>query len=266
MPVKVSIAGAAGRMGKNIIHAASMDPQIVIVSAFEKPDSPFIGKDAGELAGLEKLGITVSDNPEDSISLCDVLIDFTMPDATLKHLEIAQKNNKKIVIGTTGFTDEQISKIRSFARTIPVVFSPNMSMGVNLLFSLVEKVSSVLRDYDVEIIEAHHKFKKDSPSGTADKLAKIIAETFNKKLDEIAVYGRKGLLGERRKQEIGIHAVRGGDIIGDHTVLFAGDGERLELKHQAHSRMGFATGALRAAKFVSTKAIGFYTMKEVLGL
>jgi 4-hydroxy-tetrahydrodipicolinate reductase len=266
MAVKIVVTGAAGKMGKMIIQAIAQDPQAVLAGAVEVPGSSALGRDAGEFAGIEKKNVAITDNLESCLSQADVLIDFTSPESTIANLAVAEKLGKRVVIGTTGLSDEQNAKIKASGRSIAVVCSPNMSIGVNLLFKLVEQVTAALRDYDIEIIEAHHRLKKDSPSGTADKLARIIAETLRKDVNDIGVFGRKGLVGERRKGELGVHAVRGGDIVGDHTILFAGEGERIEIKHQAHSRMTFAAGAVRAARFLMGKTSGFYTMKEVLGL
>jgi 4-hydroxy-tetrahydrodipicolinate reductase len=251
--MNIVVCGAAGKMGKMIISRVIADPEVKFSGAVEAKGNPCVGSDSS--------GITITDDFEKAIKTADVAIDFTSPDATINHVELAAKNKKAMVIGTTGLTPGAVEKIKSAAGVIPVVFSPNMSVGVNLLFKLVEEVAGVLADYDVEIVEAHHNQKKDAPSGTAAKLADIIA----KKLELPLVYGRQGIVGARKK-EIGIHAVRAGDIVGEHTVLFAGPGERVELIHRAHSRETFAAGAVRAAKWLNGKKPGLYTMRDVLGL
>jgi len=217
---------------------------------------------------LEKGGkIKIVDNLAEIIGLCDVVIDFTAPEATLSNLEICKENKKAIVIGTTGFNTEQKNKIAKASNLIPIVFSPNMSVGVNLLFNLVKRTAEVFGDeYDIEITEAHHKFKKDAPSGTALKIAEIIANTLGRDLEKNAVYGRKGIVGERRRGEIGIHSIRAGDIVGDHTILFSTPGERIEITHRAHTRETFARGAVKAAKFVTSKKNGLFDMADVLGI
>lgn len=263
---KLIITGSAGRMGKMLVQAGHNNPNSEIVAGVERQGSPFVGQDCGTVAGIGKLNAPVVDNLEKVIEQGDVVIDFTAPEATMKNVEIAEKYKKKIVIGTTGLTEKHLSIIKEKSKNISIVQAPNMSVGVNLVFKLVEEISQVLSDYDIEIIEAHHNQKKDAPSGTAAKIAEIIADSLNRNLKEVGVYGRQGMVGARKKEEIGIHAVRGGDIVGDHTVLFATNGERIELKHQAHSRMTFAQGAVRAALFLMNQKTGLYSMKEVLGL
>ena len=266
MAVKIVVAGAAGKMGKMIIQACSKDSEIKIVAGIEQSGNPSIGKDAGETAGVGSLGAVIVDDLAKVVKDCDLVIDFTSPAVTLKNLEICRQNRKKMVIGATGFKPAEIEAVKKAGQSIAVVQSPNMSIGVNLLFKVVADMTKALSDYDIEIVEAHHNQKKDAPSGTAEKLAQVVAEVRNKSLEETGVYGRKGIVGARKKGELGVHAVRGGDIVGDHTVLFAGEGERIEVKHQAHSRMTFAAGAVKAARFLTGKDKGFFTMKEVLGL
>ena len=263
---KVTVIGAAGRMGKMIVTACSKDSQVKITGATEISGSSFIGRDVGETAGIEKNGTLISDSLEKAILESDVVIDFTFPETTIENLKVCEKFGKKMVIGSTGLKPEHYEAIKTASKKIAIVQSPNMSVGVNLLFRLVADVAKVLNDYDIEIIEAHHHFKKDAPSGTALKIAEVIAESLGRDLNKVGNYGRKGITGERPKDEIGIHSVRAGDIVGDHTVLFCTDGERIELKHQAHSRMTFVMGAVKAAKFLSSQSAGLFTMKEVLGL
>ena len=264
---KIIVAGGAGRMGRRILSLGLKNKKIEIGGAFELPSSSLIGSDVGDLIGAGALNVKLSDAYESICKDGDVLIDFTVPQATLANLEVAVKNNCKIVIGTTGFTADEETKINKAAESIPVVFAPNMSVGMNVLFNVVEQVASILNDdYDIEIVEAHHKFKKDSPSGTALGLAKAAARGRNVTLDDVVVYGREGMCGERPKGEIGVHAVRGGDVVGDHTVSFMTEGERVEIGHRASSRDAFAKGALVAALFLSDKNKGLFSMKDVLGL
>lgn len=261
----IVVCGAAGRMGKRILACAMAEKEIKIVGAVEAASSPFVGKDAGEVAGEGTLDVPILSSLEEALSGADVVIDFTMPEVTLKNIETAAKQKKAMVIGTTGFSETQKKEIAAQARHIPVVLSPNMSVGVNLLFDIVGEVARRLgEEYDIEIVEAHHRFKKDAPSGTARRLAEAIAESTGRNLAKDAVYGRKGDSAVRKPHEIGIHAVRAGDIVGDHTVTFCALGERVEISHRAHSRDTFAKGALRAARFVAKQKPGLYSMQEVL--
>lgn len=263
--VNIIVSGCMGRMGKSIIKLANFDKEIEIIGALEAPKHTFLGKDIGEVLGLGVLDVKISDKLDKSLKKAEVIIEFTNPAVTLHHLEIAKKAKKGMVIGTTGLKEEDIEKIKDASKKIPVVFSPNMSLGVNLLFELVSDcVKRLGRDYDIEIMEAHHRFKKDAPSGTAKEFAQIIANAMKEELSRISVYGRSGIIGERPDNELGIHSVRGGDIVGDHTIMFCGMGERIELTHRAHSRDAFSQGAIRAAKFVAKKKNGFFTMKDVL--
>ncbi|HEA46973.1 MAG TPA: 4-hydroxy-tetrahydrodipicolinate reductase [bacterium] len=265
--IKAIVSGACGRMGSSIIGTIVNDEEIKLVGALERKGHPNFGKDAGEVNGLGRLGVLISDDLEHIIDEGEVLIEFTDPDTTLNHLRIAIEHNKAMVIGTTGFGDEQLKEIKEIAAQIPCVMAPNMSVGVNLLFKLAKDIAPVLgNDYDIEIVEAHHRKKKDAPSGTAIKIAEILAKALGRSLKEIGVYGRKGTTGERTKKEIGIHAVRAGDIVGEHTITFAGTGERLEITHRAHSRDTFAQGAMRAVKFVIKAKKGLYDMQDVLKL
>jgi len=259
--IKVAVLGAEGRMGKLIANLVLEDKDLKLVGVTEKPDSNVIGKDFVE--GV-KFYSSIKEIPEKP----DVVIDFTTPSATISLLEEAKDLNVALVIGTTGFKEEEKKKIEEAAKSIPIVFSPNMSLGVNLLFKLVAEVTKALKDkgYDIEIFEIHHRFKKDAPSGTAMRLAEIIAENLGKDLEEIAVYGRKGIVGERKQEELGVFAARMGDVVGDHTVFFATLGERLELTHRATSRETFARGAIVAAKWVVDKEPGLYNMFDVLGI
>ncbi|MBI1977893.1 MAG: 4-hydroxy-tetrahydrodipicolinate reductase [Candidatus Omnitrophica bacterium] len=265
--VKIIVAGAAGRMGRAILGLASRDPEIQIRGAFERADHPAIGRSVGELIGVPSLEVPVHPDLRECAQLGSVIIDFTQPAALPHHLEIAVKARRAMVIGTTGLTIALMEKLHTASKKIPIVQSPNMSVGVNLLFKLTSLVGSVLDDrYDVEIVEEHHRHKKDAPSGTALEIARQIAKARNINLETNAIYGRKGITGARKRGAIGIHAIRGGDVVGNHQVSFISEGERLELVHKASSREAFASGALMAAKFVAKKRSGFYNMHDVLGL
>ena len=253
-------------MGRALIEALPQAGDFRLKAALERLDSPFLGKDAGELVG-SPCGVQISADLERSLAGCDVLVDFTRPEATLKHLEICRSRGIRMVIGTTGFTPEQKKLISAASRDIAMVMAPNMSVGVNLTFRLLELAAKVLNEgYDVEIIEAHHRHKVDAPSGTALRMGEVIAQALGRDLAECAVYGREGVTGERKPATIGFATVRGGDIVGDHTALFAGTGERVEITHRATSRATFALGALRAARFLAAKKTGLFDMQDVLGL
>jgi len=259
--VKLAVAGGKGRMGSLIARLALEDKDFKLVGLTEKPDSKEIGKEFTE-------GVKFYPSIKEMEEKPQVVIDFTTPQGTLSLLKEALELKIPLVIGTTGFRKEELKEIEEASREIPIVFSPNMSLGVNLLFKLVNEVSKALKDkgYDVEIFEIHHRFKKDAPSGTAVKLAQIVAENFGKKLEEVGVFGRKGITGERSSEEIGVLSARMGDVVGEHTVFFATLGERLELTHRATSRETFARGALTAAKWVADKEPGLYNMFDVLGI
>jgi 4-hydroxy-tetrahydrodipicolinate reductase len=253
-------------MGRALIEALAQAADFRLKAALERLDSPFLGKDAGELVG-SPCGVQISADLERSLAGCDVLVDFTRPEATLKHLEICRSRGIRMVIGTTGFTPEQKKLISAASRDVAMVMAPNMSVGVNLTLRLLELTAKVLNEgYDVEIIEAHHRHKVDAPSGTALRMGEVIAQALGRDLAECAVYGREGVTGERKPATIGFATVRGGDIVGDHTALFAGTGERVEITHRAASRATFALGALRAARFLAGKKSGLFDMQDVLGL
>jgi 4-hydroxy-tetrahydrodipicolinate reductase len=261
--LKLAVNGAAGRMGRRIIGLVAESSRFQLVCALEQPEHPEIGTDAGKLAGAEKLGVNVTPHLSGGP---DVLIDFSAPKATLRRARECADAKIGLVIGTTGLSAEQEREIETdIARSIPVLKAPNMGLGVNLLFGLVQQVAAALGDdYDVEIIESHHRRKKDAPSGTAGELAKNVCEALGWDADEALTYGREGLTGERPTRQLCVHAVRGGDIVGEHTVLFAGEGERIELTHRASSRDLFARGSLRAARFVAEQPPGSYDMQDVL--
>ncbi|MFQ5658578.1 MAG: 4-hydroxy-tetrahydrodipicolinate reductase [Candidatus Methylomirabilales bacterium] len=265
--IRAVVTGAAGRMGGRILALAKEAADFQIVGATERPGHPAIGRDAGEVAGIGGLGAKVSDSLPQIISGADVVIDFTAPDASIAHLRAASDVGVAIVVGTTGLSKEQLQEARNLATKMSCVISPNMSVGVNVLFRVLKDVARYLGDgYDVEIVEAHHKFKKDAPSGTALKMAQVVADAQGWDLEQVGIYGRKGIVGERPNTQIGVHTVRAGDIVGEHTVVFGGMGERIEIVHRAHSRDNFARGALRAARFVVQAPKGLYDVADVLGL
>lgn len=264
---RVAIAGAGGRMGRALVQACAESGEVTLCAAVEAPGSPFSGADAGVLAGSGKTGVMVGSSLSECADAFDVLIDFTRPEATLENLRICADRGVKAVVGTTGFDDAQRRQIAEIAGRMAVVLAPNMSVGVNLCFKLVELAASVLGDdVDIEIIEAHHRHKVDAPSGTAVRLGEIVADRLGRNLKDCAVYGREGHTGERKRQTIGFETVRAGDIVGEHTVMFAGTGERVEIVHRASSRLNFARGALRAARWLSGRDSGLYDMQDVLGL
>ncbi|MFH0922076.1 MAG: 4-hydroxy-tetrahydrodipicolinate reductase [Fibrobacterota bacterium] len=264
--IKIAVAGCAGRMGQRIIALLAESPGFALGAGFEAPGHPAIGRDAAVVAGLTESGILIGDSPE-SAKGCRVFIDYSAPLAFEKNLEFCVRNGLALVVGTTGLSDSQKAKITEASGRIAIVHAPNMGVGINVLLSIVKQVAAVLGDtYDIEIIEAHHNKKTDAPSGTALGLAEAAAEGLGVDLKGNAVYGRAGQVGERRHKEIGIHAVRGGDIIGEHTVIFAGPGEKVEISHSVISRDVFAKGAVRAAAFLSGKKNGLFNMKDVLGL
>jgi len=264
--LKVVIAGCSGRMGHALLEGVFADESLTIYGALERSDSPQIGRDAGEQFG-KKSGVLISHDNEAVLKGADVLVDFTRPEPSLIYLAACQKAGVNMVIGTTGFNAEQKAEIADAAKEIAVVFAPNMSVGVTLLISLVQAAAQVLSEgYDIEVIEAHHRHKVDAPSGTALRLGEAAASALGRSLDDCAIYGREGVTGERDPSTIGFATVRGGDVVGDHTVLFAGIGERVELTHKASSRATFALGALRAAKFMQGKKSGLFDMQDVLGL
>jgi len=265
--IKAIMTGAGGRMGGRITHLISTSEGIDVVGAAEAKAHPWVGRDLGESLGLGKSGVIIEDGLDKCIDKGDVVIDFTHHEVSLRHLELAAAKGKAIVIGSTGFTADEMEKARALAKNARCVLAPNMSVGVNVMFKVLDMVAGILGDdYDVEIVEAHHHLKKDSPSGTAMKMAQIIAARLGRDLDKVGVYERKGMIGERTKAEIGIQTLRAGDIVGEHTVLFGAVGERLEFIHRAHSRDNFAKGAIRAAKWIVGQKNGLYDMQDVLGL
>lgn len=264
----IIVNGAAGRMGRAIINSISETKNANLSGALEHEGSEYLGKDASVLAGLPSQNTTIDNDIKTTIMKGNVIIDFTTPEATLVLLEEAVKQGKSLVIGTTGFSHQQRDLIKDAGKDISIVMAPNMSVGVNVLLKLVYEASSILGNmgYDMELVESHHNKKKDAPSGTAIRIAEVAAAGINKELDDVAVYERKGIIGERTKNEIGIQSLRAGDIVGDHTLMLAGPGERIELTHRAHSRSTFSQGAVEAALWVYSKQPGLYDMQDVLGL
>lgn len=263
---RIAIAGSSGRMGRMLLEAVTQDGSAKLAAALEQAGNPQVGRDAGEAIGVPR-GVLISDDPETALADCDVLIDFTRPEGTLHHLAVCRKRKIRMVIGTTGFDDAGKQSIADAARDIGIVFAPNMSVGVNVTLKLLEMAARALGpDHDIEIIEAHHRHKVDAPSGTALKMGEVIAGALGRNLKDCAVYGREGVTGERQRETIGFATVRGGDIVGDHTAMFAGTGERVEITHRSSSRTTYAQGALRAAQFLMSKPPGLYDMWDVLDL
>lgn len=264
---RIAITGAAGRMGRALIEATQQTKNLQLTVALERPGSSVIGMDAGELAGLGKLGVMISDDLKAMTDQFDVLIDFTRPEVTSGNLAMCRDAGKRIVIGTTGFTEEQKQSIALASESMAVVFAPNMSVGVNLCLKLLDMAARVMGDYtDIEIIEAHHRHKVDAPSGTALRMGEVVAAALGRDLKDCAVYGREGHTGERERKTIGFETIRAGDIVGEHTVMFADIGERVEITHKASSRMTFANGAVRAAGWLMQHSSGLFDMQDVLGL
>jgi 4-hydroxy-tetrahydrodipicolinate reductase len=265
--INVIVAGAAGRMGCRLVALIKDSTTLTLAGAIEGKGHHAVGDDAGETAGCGHAGIPITDDFAVLLDRGEVAIDFSAPEATLHHLRTAAQYRRAMVIGTTGFSVPQLEELKSLACQVPCVLSPNMSVGVNLIYKVISEMAKTLGDdYDIEVIEAHHRLKKDAPSGTALKIAEVLAKAVNRDLDQVGVYARKGLIGERKKGEIGIQTIRAGDIVGDHTILFGGMGERIEVTHRASSRDTFAGGALRAARWVVRQPPGLYDMMDVLSL
>ncbi|HET9962115.1 MAG TPA: 4-hydroxy-tetrahydrodipicolinate reductase [Nitrospiraceae bacterium] len=265
--VKVVITGAAGRMGSRLVALVKDSAFLTLAGAVESKGHHSVGEDSGEIAGCGRTGVPISDDLSGLIERADVLVDFTTPAATLGHLKVVAQHRRGIVIGTTGFSPSELEELKAAAKLLPCVFSPNMSVGINVIYKIIGEMAKILGDdYDIEVIEAHHRLKKDAPSGTALKMAEVLARSVNRDLAQVGVYARKGLIGERRRGEIGIQTIRAGDIVGDHTVMFATMGERIEVTHRASSRDTFARGALRAARWLVKQPPGLYDMSDVLAL
>ncbi|MDH5229186.1 MAG: 4-hydroxy-tetrahydrodipicolinate reductase [Gammaproteobacteria bacterium] len=264
---RIAITGASGRMGRALIDAAHHNSSTQLTGAITRPDSSLLGSDAGEISGIGSIGVPIVATVREDVSQFDVLIDFTTVEHTLDNLQVCVDAGKMLVIGTTGFSDEQKKLIQQASKSIAICFAPNMSVGVNLCLKLLDLAARVLGDeVDIEIIEAHHRHKIDAPSGTALRMGEVVADALGRDLKQCAVYGREGQTGERERKTIGFETIRAGDIVGEHTVMFADIGERIEITHKASSRMTFANGAVRAAKWLSQKENGLYDMQDVLGL
>ena len=265
--IKIAVTGAAGRMGGRLITAVKEAEGLELAGAAERPGHHMAGQDAGLAAGCGELGVAIVDDLEKALENADVLIDFTFPEVTLKNAEVCARMGKKMVIGSTGFTPEQKAQFQKIVADIAVVLAPNMSVGVNACFKLLKETAKILGDgFDVEIVELHHNKKKDAPSGTAVRMGEVVAEALGRDYNEVANYHREGMCGERTAEEIGMQTVRGGDIVGEHTVYFIGMGERIEISHRAMSRDMFARGAVRAAQWLDGQQAGVYDMQDVLGL
>ena len=266
-PTDIVLAGAAGRMGTRIVAVLREAADLRLAAALEAPGHPAVGGDAGEAAGVGRLGVAIGDDAKAALRRDRVLVEFSVPDASLAHLRLVADAGARAVIGTTGFSAAQREEVGTLARRAPIVLAPNMSVGVTLALKVLADMARALGDeYDVEITEVHHRFKKDAPSGTAQAMAEVIAQALGRDLGKVGVYGRQGLPGERPAKEIGVMSLRSGDVVGEHTVSFGSLGERLELTHRAHSRDTFARGALRAARWIVHQPSGLYSMADVLGL
>jgi 4-hydroxy-tetrahydrodipicolinate reductase len=263
----VVVAGAAGRMGSRLVANLQGDKDLRLSAALEAPGHPAVGKDAGEVAGVGRTGVAITDKPAGALGAERILIEFSVPEATLAHLRLVAREGGRAVIGTTGLSPAQREEIAGLARQAPILLSPNMSVAVNVAFHVLRDMARLLGDeFDVEVTEIHHRFKKDAPSGTAVRMAEVIAEALGRDLGQVGVYGRHGLPGERTGKEIGVMSLRSGDVVGEHTVSFGTLGERLELTHRAHSRDTFARGALRAVRWMIGRPPGLYSMHDVLGI
>jgi len=263
---KIAIVGVTGRMGRALLEASQMDADVDLGGAVTKPGCSSLGKDAGDLIS-QALGVTVQESVEKVAPSVDVLIDFTLPDASIEHVQQCRRAGRGVVIGTTGFSVQQKAAIKEWSSSIPIVLAPNMSVGVNLSYRLIELAARVMGDdSDIEIIEAHHRHKIDAPSGTALRMGEVVAAALNRDLSKDAIYARQGQTGERERRTIGFSTIRAGDIVGEHTVMFAANGDRLEITHKASSRLTFANGAIRAAKWLKSRQPGLYDMQDVLGL
>src|SRR5262245_37829346 len=263
----VVVAGAAGRMGSRLVACLADAADLRLVAALEAPGHPALGRDAGEVAGVSRLEVAIASDAGPVLGRDRILVEFTAPEPTLEHLRLAAASGARAVIGTTGLSGPQREEIAGLAKRTAIVLAPNFSIGVTVALQALALIARALGDdYDVEITEIHHRYKKDAPSGTAQRLAEVVAEALGRDLGKVAVHGRQGLPGERTTKEIGIFSMRSGDVVGEHTVSFGTLGERLELTHRAHSRDTFARGALRAVRFVAGRAPGLYSMQDVVGL
>ena len=265
--VPIAIVGAGGRMGRMLVQAVCAEADMSVAAAVEREDDPHVGADAGTVAGIGAIGVRIEGSLDRALAVSDVCIDFTLPEPTVEHVRACRLQRRAMVIGTTGLSPDQLAVLEDVARDIAVMHAPNMSVGVNLCFKLLDIAARALGDsVDIEIIEAHHRTKVDAPSGTAVRMGEIVAAALGRDLADCAVYGREGHTGIRARETIGFETVRAGDIVGEHTVMFAGEGERIELTHRAASRANFAAGAVRAARWIAHRPPGLYDMQDVLGL
>jgi 4-hydroxy-tetrahydrodipicolinate reductase len=265
--VRVAVAGASGKMGGRLVHLVKASGDLEIAGGLERPGHPALGKDLGEVVGLGTLGVPLVDDLDALVPKIDLLFEFTIPEASLEHVRVMANHGKPMVLGTTGFTAAQLAEIRSLAQRMPLFMAPNMSPAINVMYKLIADAARLLGpDFDIEILEAHHRYKVDAPSGTAVRMAEILAQTLNRDLEKVGVYGRKGIVGQRKDEEIAVLSIRAGDLTGDHTVTFGGIGERLEIVHRTQSRDAFGRGALRAARWIVQQKPGLYNMQDLLGL
>jgi 4-hydroxy-tetrahydrodipicolinate reductase len=265
--VRVAVAGAAGKMGGRLVHLVKASGDLEIAGGLERQGHPAIGRDLGEVVGLGALGVPLVDDLKALAPQIEVLFEFTTPEASLEHLRVMADHGKPMVMGTTGFSAAQLEEVRSLAQRLPLFMAPNMSLAVNVMYKLIADAARMLGpEFDVEIVEAHHRYKVDAPSGTAVRMAEILARTLGRELDSVGVYGRKGIVGQRKDEEIAVFSIRAGDLTGDHTVMFGGIGERLEIIHRTQSRDAFGRGALRAARWIVHQKPGLYDMQDLLGL
>jgi 4-hydroxy-tetrahydrodipicolinate reductase len=265
--VRVAVAGTSGKMGGRLVHLIHESKDLELVGGLERSGHPAIGRDVGEVVGLGPLGAPLEDDLKVLVSKIDLLFEFTIPQASLEHLRVMAEHGKSMVLGTTGFSAVQLTEIRDLARRLPLFMAPNMSLAINVMYKLIADAAKLLGpEFDVEIIEAHHRFKVDAPSGTAVRMAEILAHTLERDMERVGVYGRKGIVGQRKDEEIAVLSLRAGDLTGDHTVMFGGIGERLEIVHRTQSRDAFGRGALRAARWIVQQPPGLYDMQDLLGL
>lgn len=265
--IRIAVAGAAGKMGRTLIQTITGVEDLRVCAAIEQTGSSVIGSDAGEIAGIGALGIILGDDLKSVCNDFDVLIDFTIASATVKNMEVCAETGRRMIIGTTGLSDKEKHRLADLSSDMAVVFATNFSVGVNAMFKLLEVATRIFGEsVDVEIIESHHRHKVDAPSGTALTMGEVIAENLGRKLQDVAVYGRQGLTGERSRETIGFHSVRAGEVVGEHTVVFAGAGETLQITHKSQSRINFAEGAVKAARWIALQESGLFDMRDVLGL
>jgi 4-hydroxy-tetrahydrodipicolinate reductase len=265
--VRVAVAGASGKMGGRLVHLVHQSDDMELAGGLERPGHPSLGKDLGEVVGLGLIGVPLVDDLNALVPKIDLLFEFTVPEASLEHLRVLANHGKTMVLGTTGFTAAQLAEVQTLARRMPLFMAPNMSPAINVMYKLITDAARLLgSDFDIEIIEAHHRYKVDAPSGTAVRMAEVLAQTLERDLEKVGVYGRKGIVGQRRDEEIAVLSIRAGDLTGDHTVMFGGIGERLEIIHRTQSRDAFGRGALRAARWIIQQKPGLYDMQDLLGL